>query len=99
MATAAHPLRLILMGTGPFAVPAFAALLGAGHDVPLVVTRPARVIRSRNAPPPSPVREFATVRGIELYDPPSINAPEAVAKLQSVAADLLVVCDFGQILS
>lgn len=99
MATAAHPLRLILMGTGPFAVPAFAALVAAGHDIPLVVTRPAREIRSRNAPPPSPVRQFAAEHGFELYDPPSINAPEAIAKLQSFAADLLVVCDFGQILS
>jgi len=99
MATATHPLRLILMGTGPFAVPAFTALADAGHDIPLVVTRPARAIRSRNAPPPSPVREFAIARGFELYDPPSINAPQAIAKLQGLAADLLVVCDFGQILS
>lgn len=99
MATAAHPLRLILMGTGPFAVPAFAALVEAGHEIPLVVTRPAREIRSRNAPPPSPVRQFAATHGFELYDPPSINAPEAIAKLKDLAADLLVVCDFGQILS
>ncbi len=99
MAIAAHPLRLILMGTGPFAVPAFAALVAAGHDIPLVVTRPAREIRSRKAPPPSPVREFAAAHGFELYDPPNINAPEAIAKLHSFGADLLVVCDFGQILS
>ena len=85
MAIAAHPLRLILMGTGPFAVPAFAALVAAGHDIPLVVTRPAREIRSRKAPPPSPVREFAAAHGFELYDPPNINAPEAIAKLRVFA--------------
>jgi methionyl-tRNA formyltransferase len=92
-------LKLILMGTGPFAVPAFEALHAAGHHIPLVVTRPPREVRSRSGPPPSPVRQFAESLGIEVYDPPSINTAPALEKLQSIDADLLVVCDFGQILS
>lgn len=92
-------LKLVLMGTGPFAVPAFEALLDAGHQVLLVVTRPAAAVRSRRGQPPSPVREFAAARGLTLEDPPSVNTPEAIERLQSLAPDLLVVCDFGQILS
>ncbi len=99
MGTTPHRLKLILMGTGPFAVPAFRALRDAGHEIPLIVTRPARQVRSRRGPPPNPVREFAQACGIEVYDPPSINTAAAIEKLQSFTADLLVVCDFGQILS
>ncbi len=92
-------LRLVLMGTGPFAVPSFEALVDAGHEIPLVVTRPAREVKSRKGPPPSPVREFAAMHGFDLFDPPSINANDAIARVASAKPDLLVVCDFGQILS
>lgn len=91
-------LRLVLMGTGPFAVPSFQALVGAGYEIPLVVTRPSREVKSRKGPPPSPVREFAEENQFELFDPPSINTPDAIARLASTKPDLLVVCDFGQIL-
>lgn len=92
------PLRLILMGTGPFAVPSFDALLTAGHEVLLVVTRPQPPVRSRKGPPPSPVRSWAEQKQLTIYDPPSINDAEAVQKISSAGADLLVVCDYGQIL-
>ncbi|MGV3485909.1 MAG: methionyl-tRNA formyltransferase [Planctomycetaceae bacterium] len=94
-----RPQRLILMGTGPFAVPAFEALREAGHEIALVVSRPAVVVKSRTGPPPSPVREFAGRYGYPIFDPASINTPEAIARLLSQRASLLVVCDYGQILS
>lgn len=92
-------LRLVLMGTGPFAVPAFEALLAAGHSVVLVVTRPERIAKSRKGPPPAPVRQFAAQHGLPLFDPPSANADDVVQRLSDCHADLLVVCDYGQILS
>ncbi len=94
-----HPLRLILMGTGPFAVPAFEALVDAGHEIALVVTRPALQVRSRKGTPPTPVRAFAQRHGFALFDPESINTPESIERLRSEKASLLVVCDYGQILS
>ena len=94
-----RPQRLILMGTGPFAVPAFEALRDAGHEIALVVTRPAAVVKSRKGPPPSPVRDLAARYGYAVFDPPSINTPDSIAKLSAQRASLLVVCDYGQILS
>lgn len=94
-----RPQRLILMGTGPFAVPSFDALRQAGHEIALVVTRPAIVVKSRKGPPPSPVRDFAAEHGYPVFDPESINTPESVAKIASQRASLLIVCDYGQILS
>ena len=94
----ARPQRLILMGTGPFAVPAFEALRAAGHEIALVVTKPQPPVRSRKGPPPSPVRSWAEQHGLEIFDPDSINDEAAVQRIISVGASLLVVCDYGQIL-
>ncbi len=90
-------MRIVMMGTGPFAVPTFQALLAAGHDIPLLVTRPP--VPTKGKPPINPMREVATAHGIPVFDPPSINTAEAINTVQSLAADLLVVCDYGQILS
>jgi methionyl-tRNA formyltransferase len=95
----ARPQRLILMGTGPFAVPAFEALREAGHEISLVVTRPAPPVRSRKGPPPSPVRDFAARHGYPIFDPESINTPDSIARISAERASLMVVCDYGQILS
>ncbi len=86
------------MGTGPFAVPTCEKLLALGHDVPLVVVRPI-VDPTAKKRPPAPVRDWATGHGLPVFDPKSINAPEAIEVLAALKADLLFVCDYGQILS
>lgn len=91
-------MKIIMMGTGPFAVPTFVALLSDGHDIPLLVTRPPVPSKGKE-PPPSPMRVVAEARGISVFDPPSVNSSDVVAKLQAIEADLLVVCDYGQILA
>lgn len=87
------------MGTGPFAVPAFEAIRSRGVEIALVVTRPVRSGKSRGGPPPSPVRDWAIEHGLTVEDPGSINDAESVSKLIELKPDLLVVCDYGQILS
>ncbi|MCP4942574.1 MAG: methionyl-tRNA formyltransferase [Planctomycetaceae bacterium] len=86
------------MGTGPFAVPSFEALRLAGHEIAMVVTRPARAVKSRKGPPPAPVRDWAESHGLEVFAPDSINEAEAVASVAGKQSQLLVVCDYGQIL-
>lgn len=91
-------MKLILMGTGPFAVPSFQALHQDGHEICLVVVRPVVATKSRKGPPPAPVLDWAKKIGLAIYDPASINDDDAIEVLQRHAADLLVVCDYGQIL-
>ncbi|MFM8892035.1 MAG: methionyl-tRNA formyltransferase [Planctomycetia bacterium] len=93
-----RPLRIVVMGTGPFAVPMFRGLLASRHTIVAVVTRPVRVAPGRR-PPANPMRDAAEAAGLPILDPADINAPEAVATLAAVAPDLLVVCDYGQILA
>jgi methionyl-tRNA formyltransferase len=93
-------MRIVMMGTGGFAVPTFRWLIASAHDVPLLVTRPARPAAGRRAPPPpNPMRQTAAVHQIPCAEPESINGPESLDLLRQVAADLFIVCDYGQILS
>jgi methionyl-tRNA formyltransferase len=91
--------RLLMMGTGPFAVPTFEALLDSPNQVLGLVTRPDRPVHRREKTPVNPMREVAQRRGLEVFEPESINSPESHARLAAWAADLFVVCDYGQILS
>lgn len=88
-----------MLGTGPFAVPTLAWLLESGHEVPALITRPTPAARGREKAPPNPMRDLAESRGLAVHSPDSINSPEAHALVRSFAPDLLMVCDYGQILS
>ena len=87
-------MRLIMLGTGPFGVPTLEALAASAHEVALVVARPPRGRRAEA----SPLQRAATSLGNEIWLPESVNLPESQARLASLAADLLVVCDYGEIL-
>jgi len=45
------------------------------------------------------MRDVARERNMDVFEPESINSPEAQVWLREKAADLFVVCDYGQILS
>jgi methionyl-tRNA formyltransferase len=89
-------MRIIMMGTGGFAVPSFQALLDSQHDVLALVTQPLRE-RSPNAH--APMRAVAEARGVSILDPLVVNEANARATLAAFSPDLFVVADYGQILS
>jgi len=91
-------MRLLLMGTGPFGVPTFRRLYDTHHEVVAVVTGPLKR-RGKRAPVAGPVRRLAAEQGTPIFDPDDVNAEASRAELSAHGADLLVVCDYGQILS
>lgn len=92
------PLRIVVMGTGPFAVPMFQSLVASPHEIVAVVTRPNHAPPGRR-PPPNPMREAALAAGVGVLNPERVNEPTVVASLAALRPDLFVVCDYGQILS
>ena len=91
-------MRLVMMGTGGFAVPSFRAMLDSHHEVVALITRPVR--RGRGGRPPiNPMRTAGEQASIPIHDPTSINDEAAISLVRSWGADLMVVCDYGQILS
>jgi methionyl-tRNA formyltransferase len=92
-------MRLIMMGTGPFAAPTFEQLYHAGHNVAALVTRPARNMRDRYKAAESLLPPIAAQHGTPVIAPEDVNSAEAREQLAAWQADLFVVCDYGQILS
>ena len=86
----AHARRLAYLGTPEMAVPPLVALLDAGFDVPLVVTRPDKRRGRRGAPTPRPVKVAALDRGLRVS--------HDVGDVLGVGADLGVVVAFGRII-
>lgn len=91
-------MRLVMMGTGPFAVPTFRALLDSRHELAALVTNPVRGAREGFVPA-TPTRDVARERGLPILDPEDVNAEDARRAIADLRADLMVVCDYGQILS
>jgi methionyl-tRNA formyltransferase len=87
-------MRIVMLGTGPFAVPTLRALAASRHEVLRVVTRPPRGRRVEAPPMEVAAREL----GLEVWQPETINAEDVCEVLRGLAPDLLVVCDYGEIL-
>jgi methionyl-tRNA formyltransferase len=91
-------MRLVMMGTGPFAVPTFRSLIASHHAVLALVTGALKE-QGRRPAAGSPMREVAVQCGVPIFDPESVNTPPSQERLGQLQGDLLVVCDYGQILS
>ncbi|MGD9720818.1 MAG: methionyl-tRNA formyltransferase [Pirellulales bacterium] len=92
-------MRVIMMGTGPFAVPTLTRLYESPHEVLALVTRPPRPLHGKTRAEANPMCELAVAHGTRVHDPADVNAPHARAVLASYQPELFVVCDYGQILS
>ena len=94
-------MRIVMMGTGGFAVPTFRSLVESRHEVVALVTRPTKAhTRRRGQLPRNPMREVAEQLGVaDIRTPHSINDTASIDFLVQLSPDLLVVCDYGQILS
>jgi methionyl-tRNA formyltransferase len=92
-------LRVVFLGTSEFAAGILERLAHHNaHRPVLVLTRPdRRQGRGRHSAAP-PVARAARSLGLTLFQPASVNGPEAGAKIASAAPQLLVVCAFGALI-
>jgi methionyl-tRNA formyltransferase len=84
------PNRLVYLGTPAMAVPPLAAIVDAGFDVPIVVTRADKRRGRGSERSPSPVKAAALDLGLAVS--------HQVDDILDVGADLGVVVAFGQII-
>ncbi len=91
--------RTIFFGSGAFALPAL-DLLAVRPDVDLivVVAPPDRAAGRGAAPTPVPVAARARALGLPLMQVAQVREPEVVARIASLAPDLGVLADFGQLI-
>ncbi len=91
-------MKLIFAGTPEFAAEALAALIAAGHEIPLVLTQPDRPAGRGMALQPSAVKRLALEHGIEVFQPLTLKDAEAQARIAAVGAEVMVVAAYGLIL-
>ncbi len=91
-------MRIVFAGTPAFAERALAAVLEAGHEVPLVLTQPDRPAGRGLQPAASPVKQLALARGLALHQPATLKDPAAADPIRDARPDALVVAAYGLLL-
>jgi methionyl-tRNA formyltransferase len=92
-------MRVVFCGTPQFAVPSLRALLDRGFDVRLVVSQPDRPAGRGMQVTPTPVKQLALERGVEVVQPEKIkNNQEFRAQLEQIAPEAIVVVAYGRII-
>lgn len=92
-------MRLLFMGTSPFAVPTLHRLIASpDHDVLAVVTQPDRPSGRGGKMAASPVKEAALTAGLPLLQPEKVRAKDFAQTVRDLAPEAIVVAAFGQII-
>ena len=91
-------MNILFMGTPDFAVPSLQALLEAGHAVCGVFTQPDKPKNRGMKLQASPVKEFALSKEIPVFQPGKLRDGTALAQMQSLDPELIVVAAYGRIL-
>jgi methionyl-tRNA formyltransferase len=90
--------RLIFLGSPPFAVPVLERVLESSHRVLALVTPPDRPSGRGRAVTRSPLAALADAQGVEVLQPETTKSADFVAALAARAPDVLLVASYGEIL-
>lgn len=91
-------MKIVFMGTPPFAVTSLEMLIREGYHVIGVVTQPDRPKGRKKTLTPPPVKEVALQHGIPVLQPERLKGSEEMNTLLQWEPDLIVTAAFGQML-
>jgi methionyl-tRNA formyltransferase len=91
-------MSIVFFGTPRFSIPSLDALLEAGEYVTAVVTGPDKRRGRGPARLPSPVKEHALKRGLQVLQPTGMKEEGFIDKLKALKPEFLLVVAFGRIL-
>lgn len=91
-------MRIVFMGTGDIAIPAFRSLV-RNSDLVGLVTQPDRPVGRHQVLTAPAIKNIAREAGIPVLQPHSLRTPDALINLKRLNPDLIAVMAYGQILS
>ena len=91
-------MRIVFLGTPPWAAAYLQPLMDAGHAVELVLTQPDKPGKRGRTPQPPATKIEAQRLGLPVSQPERANAPEAVRRVAEARPDVLLTVAYGQIL-
>lgn len=89
-------MRILFLASGEFALPTLHWLANSDHELPLIITQPARPSGRGRRTTPTPVRACAEQLGLETLETEDVNDPQVVGRIRSLDARLGLVIAFGQ---
>ena len=92
-------MRVVFLGTPEFAVPSLEALLRAGHEIALVVSRPDQPAGRHMQLTAPAVVHVARRHGLPLAQPEKLGTEEFVGRLRALRPDIAAVVAFGRLIS
>lgn len=91
-------MKILFMGTPDFAVPSLRRLVEDGHEICGVFTQPDKPKNRGHKMAFSPVKEYALSKGLSVYQPAKMRDGEALAIVQQLQPELIIVAAYGKIL-
>lgn len=91
-------MRVVFMGTPDFAVPSLEQLIKDGHEVVGVFAQPDKPKGRGYKLAAPPVKEAALAHQLPVYQPAKMRDGEALAILQELKPEIIVVVAYGKIL-
>ena len=89
-------MNVVFMGTPDFARESLEKLYNEGHNIELVITNPDKPKGRGMKLCPSPVKEFAIEKGLNVSEPLKIR--ECTEKIKEIVPDVIVVVAYGKII-
>lgn len=87
-------MKIVFMGSPEFAIPSLEKLLNTKHSIELVVTAPDKERGRGKKVLPTPVKEFAIAKGLNVLSPASLKDENFIHQLKEINADLFIVVAF-----
>ena len=92
-------MNIVFMGTPDFAEESLKALYNAGHNIIAVVTNPDKPKGRGMKLIPSPVKEYAISKNIEVLQPTKVKEnSEFIEQIKKLNPDVIAVVAYGKIL-
>lgn len=92
-------MKIVFMGTPDFAKESLEAVYNAGYEILTVVTNPDRPSGRGMKLKPSPVKEFALEKGLNVMQPEKVKKNEEfINEIKDLSPDVICVVAYGKIL-
>ena len=91
-------MKILFMGTSPFAVESLSALASSDAEIVCVVTQPDRPKGRGYKMTGTPVKEYSLTQGYRVETPETLKDGALLPLLQETDPDLIVVVAYGKIL-
>ncbi len=92
-------MKIVFMGTPDFAKESLEAIYEAGHEIVGVITNPDRPKGRGMKMIPTPVKEYALSKELQIYQPEKIkNNEEIINEMKKLNPEIICVVAYGKIL-